>query len=56
MDKAIKLLTALQSSGIGSQTENGFGQFEICHRIHCIGVKKHEKLRTHYNYNKQHGK
>ncbi len=43
MDKAIKLLTALQSSGIGSQTENGFGQFEICHRIHCIGVKKHEK-------------
>ncbi len=40
MEEAVKLLTDAQNNGIGRRTENGFGQVEICHPIHCIGVKK----------------
>lgn len=42
MDTAADMLAAWQTSGIGRQTENGFGQIEICHPIHCIGVKHHD--------------
>lgn len=38
MDEAVKLLTNAQKYGLGRQTENGFGQIEICHAIHCTGV------------------
>lgn len=38
MKEAVALLTALQKRGIGKQTEDGFGQIEICHPIHCMGV------------------
>ena len=40
IEEAVKLLTDAQNNGIGRRTENGFGQVEICHPIHCIGVKK----------------
>ena len=39
MEDAIKLLTELQKNGIGRKTHDGYGQIEICHPIHCIGVK-----------------
>lgn len=38
-DKAVELLAAMQNNGIGRKTRDGFGQIEICHPIHCIGVK-----------------
>ncbi len=41
MEEAVDLLTAWQRTGIGKQTENGFGQIAVCHPIHCIGVNDH---------------
>lgn len=41
-EQAIELLSTLQKNGIGRQTENGFGQIEICHPIHFKGVNHHE--------------
>lgn len=38
-DEAIEILTKMQNNGIGKKTQDGFGQVEICHPIHCTGVK-----------------
>lgn len=38
-DEAIETLTKMQNNGIGKKTQDGFGQVEICHPIHCTGVK-----------------
>ena len=37
-DEAVELLTELHKNGIGNKCSDGYGQIEICHRIHCLGV------------------
>lgn len=38
-EEAVQLLLELQKNGVGEKTLDGYGQIEICHKIHCIGVK-----------------
>lgn len=38
LPEAAEQLAQLQSVGIGADTENGYGQIEICNAIHMLGV------------------
>ena len=35
--KALEVLKTLETNGIGNDTNNGYGQIAICHKIHCLG-------------------
>lgn len=35
---AYALLAELSNTGIGSQTNNGFGKIAVCHELHCKGI------------------
>lgn len=37
-DEAIRMLAAMQKNGIGKKCGDGYGQIEVCHKIHCLGV------------------
>ena len=42
LQTAVDYLNALTQSGIGKETEIGYGQIEICNSLHLIGVGKND--------------
>lgn len=37
-EKAVQELKAIKEKGIGKDTEIGYGQVEVCSRLHCLGI------------------
>lgn len=37
-NEVLNILQKLESTGIGKDTKNGYGQISICHKIHSLGV------------------